>query len=105
MPNDNQTAQIATLTADQRNLKEGVEKAINTLTGEVRAGNQQNGQIISGLAVLNEKQENNAKYQDKCDKERAELRKDVTAIKTKAALISMGCSWVIPALVEAWLHK
>jgi prefoldin subunit 5 len=64
---------IATLNANQSNLKD----SIAGLTGEVRAGNQQNGQILSQLAVLASKQEDNNRYQETCDKDRDDIRKDM----------------------------
>jgi chromosome segregation ATPase len=66
---------IATLNANHSNLKD----SISGLTGEVRAGNQQNGQILSQLAVLASKQEDNNRYQESCDKDRDDIRKEFNA--------------------------
>ena len=66
---------IATLNANHSNLKD----SIAGLTGEVRAGNQQNGQILSQLAVLASKQEDNSRYQESCDKDREDIRKELSS--------------------------
>ncbi len=79
MPDPKTMVDIATLNANYANLKE----TIGNVLGEVRAGNQQNAEIIKTLGGINKQQEFNADYQEKCDRERDEIRRDMTAMDTR----------------------
>lgn len=115
MADTGQIAQIATLAADQRNLKEGMQKTLDVLTGEVRSGNQQNMEILSRIAVLTSKQEDSTAYQEKCDSERQRIAekleaqgRDIAAIKSRSAAISGTLSFIISGgavLIDILMRK
>jgi hypothetical protein len=73
MPDSKTIIDIATLNANYANLKE----TISNVLGEVRAGNQQNAEIIKTLGGLDKQEEFNATYRDKCDRDRMEIRNEV----------------------------
>lgn len=79
MPDSKTIVDIATLNANYANLKESVDK----LAGKVDTGNQQNAEIIRTLGAQNKQMEFTASYQEKCDSDRDDIRRDIDA-KTAA---------------------